>query len=148
MDDEKIRELQSLLHAFMGLLHEKFLFKFRSYNNIEPRVNKNQMKIMRILYQQDKVTSTQIGKMLDIEKGSLTTLIDQLVALGFVDRVVDPNDRRRILLSLNKAGQERIETVMEQYTLNLRELFRDVDSEEMELFINSIKYAVNFMRKL
>lgn len=148
MDDEKIKELQRLLHAFMGLFHEKFLFKFRSYNNIKPRVNKNQMKIMRILYQQDKVTSTEIGKMLDIEKGSLTTLIDQLDALGFVERVMDPTDRRRILLSLNKAGRERIERVMEQYTLNLRELFHDVDSQEMEKFINSLKYAVNFMRKL
>ncbi|MBC7075282.1 MAG: MarR family transcriptional regulator [Syntrophomonadaceae bacterium] len=148
MDHEKAKEVHTVLLTFMGLFHEKFLLNFRRQDGFVPRLNKNQIKIMGILQQQDKLTATEIGKMLDIEKGSLTTLTDQLEAFGFVKRAVDPDDRRRVLLSLSDAGRARIEKVMAQYIISIKELFRDVDPGELEEFINSINYAVNFMKKL
>jgi DNA-binding MarR family transcriptional regulator len=40
-----------------------------------------------------------------ISRPTVTTLVDSLVARGFVDRTDDPRDRRRIALSLTDAGR-------------------------------------------
>jgi DNA-binding MarR family transcriptional regulator len=148
MKHEEAKELHVLLVTVIAAFHEKFLLKFRRHNHFCPQVKKNQMKILNILYHYDGLTPTGIGKMLDIEKGSLTTMIDQLEAMDFVIRTVDPDDRRKFLLSLSEAGRQQMDKTMEQYTAGLADLFQDIDPKEMDMFVNSLKYVVDFVKKL
>jgi DNA-binding MarR family transcriptional regulator len=43
-----------------------------------------------------------------LSSAATTTLIDRLERKGFVARVRDPNDRRRVLAEMTPAGQERV----------------------------------------
>lgn len=148
MDLEEAQELHVLLFTFLGMFHEKFLLNLRKQNEIEPGVKKNHRKIISILYHYDGLTSTEIGRMLDIEKGSLTTMIDQLEEMELVLRSADPSDRRRALLSLSPEGRQKMDHMMQKYAESLVELFKDVETEEKEEFINSLRYVVEFMKKL
>jgi DNA-binding MarR family transcriptional regulator len=142
------KELHLLLFSFMGIFHKKFLLPLRQRYDFCPRLNKNQGKIIHVLYQFDSLTPTELSKMLDIEKGSLTTVIDQLVEMEMVTRSIDPTDRRRILLSLSSRGRERMERIMQKYLRNLMKIFRDVEQEEMKTFFVNLRNVVEFMKKL
>lgn len=148
MNKKEAKEMHWLLLTFAGLFHKKFLLNLRKRSRFEPRVKKNQAKIINMLYQHDGLTSTEVGKMLDIEKGSLTTILDQLEEMGFIIRTVDTNDRRKILLSLTALGREQMEQTMNVYTDTLIDLFKDVNSEEMNKFLNSLRYVVDFMKRI
>lgn len=148
MIHEEAKELHDLLFGFLEMVHEKFLYRLRKDKVGSPRLKKNHGMIISILYQHNGLTSTKLAKMLDIEKGSLTTLIDQLEQLGLVRRCNDLHDRRKALISLTEDGKTEMNQIMERHTQCMNVVFRDVDSDEMNKFVDSLKYVVEFMKKM
>ena len=146
MYQQNAREIQVLMMTFLGLFHEKFYVKMR--HACSPQMPKNQFKIVNVLYHHDGLTATEIGKMLDIEKGSLTTLINQMEAMDLIIRRVDPHDRRKVLLSLSQTGLEQMGKNMNAYCEALTDLFAGVDPEEMDAFVSSLRYVVDFTSKI
>jgi DNA-binding MarR family transcriptional regulator len=51
---------------------------------------------------------SQVARALRLDPARVTHVTDRLVALGYVARAVDPNDRRRWRLSLTAAGEQRL----------------------------------------
>jgi DNA-binding MarR family transcriptional regulator len=86
--------------------------------------------------------------MLDIEKGSLTTLIDQLEEMNLVKRCMVPEDRRKYLIALTPDGRTMIDKNVEYFCLKLNQLFDHIDAEERKSFMDSLQYVVGFMRKI
>lgn len=148
MDDMKAKELHDLLYSLVGMFHQKFLCRFRKEYKSPPWMKKNHAKIINLLYRNERLTATEIGKRLDIEKGSLTTLIDQLEERGFVVRESDPADRRRFLIALSDAGREEMNRAMDFYTSKLNDFFQGIDPQELEQFMQSLRYAVTFLNKM
>ena len=128
------KELHLLLFSFLGIFHKKFLLPLRRRYDYCLPLKKNQGKVLHVLYQFDTLTPTELSKMLDIEKGSLTTVVNRLVEMGMVTRSSDPTDRRRVLLSLSSRGREKMERVMQKHLHHLMHIFRDVEQEDMERF--------------
>lgn len=147
MNLDKAKEIQDLLFAFMGLFHEKFFRRFRHEINCEPHLKKNDMKILSILYQHAPMTLTEIGKRLDIEKGSLTTLIDSLEEKDLVIRSNDPADRRKTLISLSTKGREEMDRVMDFFAKRIDESLSKVDPDEIKEFRLNLQKVVEFLKK-
>jgi DNA-binding MarR family transcriptional regulator len=148
MNLQEAKELHDLLFTLIGIFHKKFLSRYRRHYDGYPGIKKNHIKIISVLYQYDHLIPTEISKMLDIEKGSLTTLIDQLEEMGLVTRCDDPRDRRKFLISLSTAGRHEMNKIMDNYTQNLSVFFHDVDPGELRQFTASLRFAVEFMKKL
>ena len=150
MDYQQAKELHNLLFSFAGLFHEKFLLRIRCeyYAENLPNLKKNHQKILNLLYQKDNQTSTELGRKLDIEKGSLTSLIDQLVDWGLVTRAMDPYDRRKALISLSPEGREQMEKVMDFYTRKLNDFFKDIEPQTMHEFIKNLRYVIDFLERM
>ncbi|MGI6553131.1 MAG: MarR family winged helix-turn-helix transcriptional regulator [Bacillota bacterium] len=142
------KELHLLLFSFLGIFHKKFLLPLRRRYDYCLPLKKNQGKVLHVLYQFDRLTPTELSKMLDIEKGSLTTVVNRLVEMGMVTRSSDPTDRRRVLLSLSSRGREKMERVMQKHLHHLMHIFRDVEQEDMERFFANLRNTVEFMKKL
>ncbi|MDO0825002.1 MarR family winged helix-turn-helix transcriptional regulator [Desulfosporosinus nitroreducens] len=111
-------------------------------------MKKNHAKIIMMLYRFKSLTSTEIAKMLYMEKGSVTTLIDQLTEFGFVVRCNVANDRRKSLVLLTDSGKAQMEIIIANHIQSMDELFHDVDSTEIEQFADNLKNVVKFMNKL
>lgn len=56
-----------------------------------------------------------------VTRATMTGLIDGLERDGLVERIFDPQDRRRISVKLTQAGQDRLDAVMPDYYSRLRE---------------------------
>lgn len=148
MNQKQAKELHLLFFSFMGIFHKKIVRKFRKEKHFTHKVNKNQAKVIHVLYQFDSLTFTELGKMLDIEKGSLTTIIDQLEELDIVIRTPDPEDRRKYRLSLSAAGKKEMDQVMEKHTQSIIDSFQGVSEKDLEQFFANLRYVVQFMKRL
>ena len=150
MNYQDAKELHRLLFSFAGLFHEKFIFRFRCeyYSENLPYLKKNHQKILNVLYQKDEQTSTELGRKLDIEKGSLTSLIDQLVDWNLVTKTIDSGDRRKALISLSPKGKEQMDKTIDFYANKLNDFFKDIEPQAMQEFIKNLRYVVDFMERM
>ncbi|WP_288060094.1 MarR family winged helix-turn-helix transcriptional regulator [Thomasclavelia cocleata] len=62
------------------------------------------------LCQYGPLTMSEIAKRLKLSKQQATQLIDKLYSVQFVDRVLDKNDRRKILISPTDNAKEFLKT--------------------------------------
>ncbi len=61
--------------------------------------------VLASLAERGPMAQRQLADLLDIDAARVVALIDELEARGLVARTVDPDDRRRNLLSLTKDGR-------------------------------------------
>ncbi|MBN9410385.1 MAG: MarR family transcriptional regulator [Burkholderiales bacterium] len=64
-----------------------------------------QYLVMLALWEQDAPTVSALGERLSLDSGTLTPLLKRLEASGFVTRLRDAEDERRVLIRLTPAGR-------------------------------------------
>ncbi len=64
-----------------------------------------QYLVMLVLWEGDGLTVSQVGERVALDSGTLTPLLKRLEVLGFVQRLRDAEDERRVLLQLTAAGR-------------------------------------------
>jgi DNA-binding MarR family transcriptional regulator len=72
---------------------------------------------MLVLWETSPRTVGALGEALDLESSTLTPLLKRLEAQGLVDRARDPEDERRVIVTLTEAGaalREKAKAVPEQ----------------------------------
>lgn len=146
MQYKDLREIHDLMFSTMGLFHEKFLHRFPKDSGPSSGIKKNHRFLIGFLYQHPFLTATELAKAMNMEKGSLTPMIDQLSELGLIKRSEDPNDRRKTLISLTEAGRQEMEDVMNVSVRRISEILNDKDPDELREFIASLRYIVAFMQ--
>lgn len=73
-----------------------------------------QYLMMLVLWEQDGITSTELGKRLQQELGALSPVIKRLESQGLIERLRNPKDDRKVQLFLTEQGrtlQQRAESV-------------------------------------
>lgn len=66
-----------------------------------------------------------------ITTGSVTSLIDTLERKGFVIRIDDPNDRRKVLLDTTPAAQDVLDNVLPAIQQRVRSIFESISDTEI-----------------
>jgi len=64
-----------------------------------------QYLVMLVLWEADGLTVSRVGERLSLDSGTLTPLLKRLETLGYVQRLRDTGDERRVLLRLTDAGR-------------------------------------------
>lgn len=60
---------------------------------------------MLVLWERDGLTVSEIGERLYLDSGTLTPLLKRLEAAGYISRLRDAADERRVLIQLTAAGR-------------------------------------------
>jgi DNA-binding MarR family transcriptional regulator len=71
-----------------------------------------QFKVMLVIHTSGGTTPNNLSEYIDVDKGSITRIIDRLVAKGQVTRRASRGDRRFVTLKLAKDGADLIETLI------------------------------------
>lgn len=59
-----------------------------------------------VLWEQDGLTVSEIGERLFLDSGTLTPLLKRLESAGYISRLRDAADERRVLIQLTAAGRK------------------------------------------
>lgn len=145
---KSIEDIRHDLIKFMSLFHRLFRPTFKRKSDDEYDCTKNQIKAMMILGGAEKITPTTLGKCMDMEKGSITTLIDSMENIGLVYREDDPNDKRKIWIQLTEEGNKYYIKQEEKFIAQIEQLFSSLSEEEIKKFGSSLKTIVTILDKV
>lgn len=148
MKEEKIKETVKLQFEIINLLQKNFARIFHKTENSPYNLNKNQNRAIMIIGAIENVMPTTLGKCLDLQKGSLTSMIDALEREGFVYRKGDPTDRRKTLISLTEKGKAYREWFMGELEKNASEILTKLDEEDVLAYQGSLKIILATLKKL
>ncbi len=109
IEDERKRILEEMLsmsRAMVNILAGSLL------NADVQGLSAPQFRILDMVYNGiDK--PAECARMLDVTPPAITSLIDKLAEMGFVERKQDSRDRRRVVLGLTPAGRAAVRKVNE-----------------------------------
>ncbi|MES1987309.1 MAG: MarR family transcriptional regulator [Pseudomonadota bacterium] len=95
--------------------------------------------VLVLLMRQDDLTSTptDLAEKAGVTKATMTGFIDGLVREGLVTRITDDVDRRKLLIKLTEAGQQKLDMVLPDYYKKVSALMSLLDADQRtSLLIN------------
>lgn len=98
-------------------------------------------RAMRIIDHLGPVTMGELADYAIIDRTTLTRLVDQLVAAGFVERSRPPGDRRKVILTLTPRGKHA-------HTAMRRAISRDSQTLMRELPERDLRVAARLQRTI
>ena len=69
-------------------------------------VNRTDGRCLDILDQHGRMTAGELARESGLTTGAITAVIDRLERIGYVQRIADPNDRRRVLVDLTVRARD------------------------------------------
>ncbi|MGA2297335.1 MAG: MarR family transcriptional regulator [FCB group bacterium] len=94
------------------------------------------------------LSMTEIGKELAMPKPNVTSLVDKLISLGFVERMPDAHDRRIINVKLTNSGHKAIEQAKEYVMNYIRKKLLVLSDSELELLSSSLQNVKEILLKV
>ena len=79
---------------------------------------------------QGGLSPTQLADAAMITTGGMTSRLDRLEEAGFIERHVDPHDRRALVILLTDAGQELVDSLFEASLARQQQLLEPLSSRD------------------
>jgi DNA-binding MarR family transcriptional regulator len=83
----------------------------------QPHLSLSQLRVMHFLRRCPQASLSEVANYLDVTRPTMSAMVERLVQRGLVQRLENPQERRRIALSLTEAGNAEMEKVYDA-TLN------------------------------
>ncbi|RFB99094.1 MarR family transcriptional regulator [Rhizobium leguminosarum bv. trifolii] len=77
-----------------------------------------------------RLSPGELLEMTMVSSGTMTNRIDQLEKAGFVERVVNPEDRRSVLIALTEKGLATVEAAVDAHVANQRRLTANLSAAD------------------
>ncbi len=95
-------------------------------------VTSTQFRVLCSIHCEQQISPVELKKVLSVDLGALTRMLDRLVCKGWVERLPNPHDKRGVLLQLTPSGVEMCENCRELVGHDLhRELTKNLTAEEV-----------------
>ncbi len=94
------------------------------------------------------VTMTDHAEKLTMDKGLMSRTVNLMVNNGLIFRKEDPDDRRRKSIVLSEAGVDKTKSINDFMNLKYQTFFKDMDGDEEEEVIRSVKLLSSLFHKL
>jgi len=69
-------------------------------------VNRTDLRCIGILYRRGRVTAGELAEESGLTPGAITTVLDRMERSGYANRVADPSDRRRVMVTSTAATRD------------------------------------------
>ncbi len=77
----------------------------------KPHLSLSQLRVLYFLRRRSQSSLSEVADYLDVTRPTMSAMVERLVQRGLVDRVSDPIERRRIILTLTPTGEAEMARV-------------------------------------
>jgi DNA-binding MarR family transcriptional regulator len=119
-------------------LHQNAYDRFEDEASEYFGVNRTAMRCMDVLERVGRLTPGEIATETGLTSGAVTALLDRLERVGYVRRVRDAADRRRVWVELTDAARQRAAEVYGPLAENMAE-FEKYSDTELNLIVRYIE---------
>ncbi|WNQ12182.1 MarR family transcriptional regulator [Paenibacillus aurantius] len=98
----------------------------------------------------NQLSITELASKLELERSSVSRLVDDLVKGGFVNRDINAANRREVILYLSEKGNKSIQQVRQRSVDFFRSLVEEFSDEDKELILggfNKLTLALSRYRR-
>ncbi len=109
--------------------------------------NGPQGRILYVLWENETLTITEIGRLTSLAKTTLTSMLDRMEAGGLIVRAPDKRNRRQILVTITekaKGYREAYDRVSEEMNTVF---YRGIGEAEIEAFEGTLRRVVGNLEK-
>lgn len=100
-----------------------------------------QYLVMLVLWEKECVSVGDLGQILHLDSGTLTPLLKRMETSGLINRSHDPNDERRVLISLKDKGRD-LSAEAEKIP---KELTKNIEFDNLNQLRDELKVLVNLL---
>lgn len=109
------------------------------------RINRTDLRALQALRGSGGMTAGELAKALLVTSGATTRVIDGLVANGYIRRLPDPLDRRRVVVRMTSEAEAAVEAALDPLQQQVRDLlegYRESDLETVSAFLTDIRSLI------
>jgi len=142
-DEEMVSQILSTFPLFMHKIFHDFW-----HGTEESELNKTQMKTLMIIHMDDHPHMTHVCHHMNMEKGSLTPVIDSLIEIGLVERKRNKEDRRKVNLSLTDKGRQLVVRNLERVKKHILKKIDHLPEDMIDRFKRAVLDLHEIAQKL
>lgn len=132
--DELIANIAAVQHEMAAqFMHD------RTMPLLASNLTMQQFKVLLLLLNRDDLAGHQLAEALGVKLGTVTGIVDRLVAQNLVRRFEDPDDRRVRRVSLTAEGNRIIQEMTDHGLAQFRELLGYLDTDDLRLCLHVTK---------
>ena len=98
--------------------------------------------VLQALWEKDGMSITDLGEKAQLEKSTMTSLIDRMEGVGLVRREDHPTDRRAYQICLTARGKELEQSLDEVVSRVYKHLTRGIAEEDLQKSIKVCKRLI------
>lgn len=144
------REFEIIMQA-PRVIHttvRKFIRGFESSQEELNRMNDTQRRTLLLIHDKGVLTMTELHRAIGRQKGSMTSVVDQLIKKGFVERRNSIGDRRKVKIDLTPAGKEKVNIFRVEIAKYIRNKLRKLPPRSRERFYQAVEILNDISRQL
>ena len=135
-----------LSNTFPKIYSSLYLNYLKQYSGLYD-VNKTQLRALVFMKNYGEISMTELCAKLNIEKGSLTSMIDDLSKKGYVYREKNIKDRRKYMIVITEEGKKIAADFTEKLSNDLEAKFFKLDTDEREKYLEAIETLETLVNK-
>ena len=101
-------------------------------------VSLSQLRVLWFLNRCPQSSLSEVADDLDVTRSTMSMMIERLVQRGFVHRVENPQERRRVLLTLTAPGAEYLEQVSQATRSKVAGVLSPLSDAELQQLMQGI----------
>lgn len=87
------------------------------------------------MYQDGFISPHQLAATSEVSSARIATVLNDLEKSGFINRKIDPNDRRKILVILTKKGKKELLSAQKKIYSQIETLIKHMDFNDIKKYL-------------
>ncbi|SHH64933.1 MarR family winged helix-turn-helix transcriptional regulator [Clostridium grantii] len=147
MDRDALEKFARSIYEFENIWHYNLSTEYSKESAPKGLLNRNRNRALFMIEQNERLIATDIAKFLEMKKGSVTSLVNDLEKKGFVYKEADEIDKRKVWICITKDGRRFTEIMNKAYGEVLLNIFGDIDSGELLKGAECMDIVIKIMEK-
>jgi DNA-binding MarR family transcriptional regulator len=101
-------------------------------------LTQSEFRCLRLFNTKDILNNKQVAERMNLSPSRLTRIIDGLVGKGYINRQIEPSDRRNMKVQLSKRGKVIVQKLNDAYVNIHKEILEDIDKKQHKPLINAM----------
>jgi DNA-binding MarR family transcriptional regulator len=98
-------------------------------------VNMTDLRVLDAIQRLGMPTAGEVATETGLTSGAMTAVIDRLAKVGYLERVADPDDRRRVRLAITPDALQRMWAIWEPLATDYAASLDDLSDDELRTFV-------------
>jgi len=97
-----------------------------------------QLYYIELIHKNQGISVSEISKILDVKKSTVSVAINQLIEIGIVTKIQSSTDKRFYSLELTPKGEDVINKHMQIHKNTIKKILDILEAEEVDKFIKIV----------